>query len=160
MDCLDIIENKIVARDSVSEWKESCKQNNETVVFTNGCFDILHYGHVNYLSKAKALGDKLVIGLNSDDSVKRLKGDDRPINDVGARAAMLASLFMVDAVIVFDEDTPKNLIESIVPDVLVKGGDYRIDNIVGADFTLKNGGQVKVIPFVDGFSTTGLLKKM
>jgi rfaE bifunctional protein nucleotidyltransferase chain/domain len=160
MNCLEIIEKKILDRDSLAEWKLLCKKNNQTIVFTNGCFDVLHYGHINYLSKANDLGDKLIIGLNSDSSVKRLKGKNRPINDINARAAMLASLFMVDAVVVFDEDTPESLIKSIVPNVLVKGGDYIIDNIVGADFVVDNGGILKIIPFVDGFSTTGLLEKL
>lgn len=160
MNCLEKIETKVLNRVSLAEWKFICKNNKKKIVFTNGCFDVLHYGHINYLAKAKDLGDKLIIGLNSDSSVKRLKGENRPINDVNARAAILASLFMVDAVVVFEEDTPEMLINSIVPDVLVKGGDYNIDNIVGADFIRENGGIVKIIPFVDGFSTTGLLKKL
>ena len=130
------------------------------MVFTNGVFDILHIGHISYLAKAPALGDKLVIGLNADASVKRLKGNDRPINNQYNRALLLAALFYVDAVVVFEEDTPQQLISSILPDILVKGADYTIDNIVGAREVLANGGMVKTIEFIDGHSSTALIKKM
>ena len=129
-------------------------------MFTNGVFDILHVGHISYLAKASALGDKLVIGLNADASVKRLKGESRPINHQDNRAKLLAALFFVNAVVVFDEDTPKELIAAILPDVLVKGADYSIDNIVGASEVLANGGSVKTIDFIDGHSSTSLIEKM
>ncbi len=127
------------------------------VVFTNGCFDVLHLGHVEYLSEASELGDILVVGLNSDASVKRLKGADRPINSEHARATLLAALQFVNFVIIFKEDTPLQLIGKIVPHILVKGGDYAISEIVGADIVTKNGGLVKTIPLTEGFSTTNIL---
>ena len=135
-------------------------RNGKKVVFTNGCFDILHAGHVTYLQKARELGDLLVVGINSDSSVKRLKGDSRPINGIEDRVKILSALACVDYVVVFEEDTPLDLIMKIKPDILVKGGDYRIDEIVGADFVGSYGGVTTTIPFVQGRSTTGLLKKM
>jgi rfaE bifunctional protein nucleotidyltransferase chain/domain len=131
------------------------------VVFTNGCFDIIHAGHVTYLSKARALGDCLVVGLNSDVSVKKLdKGPDRPVNNERARAAVLSAFACVDHVVLFDEDTPINLIRRVRPDVLVKGGDWAVEDIVGADEVRSSGGQVLTIPFEDGFSTTSLIEKI
>lgn len=130
------------------------------IVFTNGVFDILHHGHLDYLAKAASLGNVLVLGLNSDASVKRLKGDERPLNNQNDRAFQLACLLFVDVVCVFEEDTPKDLIEAVKPDVLAKGGDYTIETIVGADFVLANGGQVEVIPFVSGYSTTSLIARI
>ena len=129
------------------------------VVFTNGCFDIIHAGHIDYLSKARNLGDVLVVGLNSDESVRRLKGPQRPINDVDARSKVLASLFFVDYVIVFEEDTPLYLIKSVRPDILVKGGDYTRDTVVGADFVESYGGKVVILPFIKGYSTTSIINK-
>ena len=131
----------------------------QNVVFTNGCFDIIHAGHIDYLSKARNLGDVLVVGLNSDESVRRLKGPQRPINDVDARSKVLASLFFVDYVIVFEEDTPLNLIKSVRPDILVKGGDYTRDTVVGADFVESYGGKVVILPFIKGYSTTSIINK-
>lgn len=128
------------------------------IVFTNGCFDILHKGHFDLLAKAAEEGDFLVVGLNADASVKRLKGPERPVNSEADRAFALASLLCVDMVILFGEDTPLNLIETLKPDVLVKGGDYTIDTIVGAEETISRGGLVRIIPFVDGYSTTGLIQ--
>jgi len=136
------------------------KKEGKKIVFTNGCFDIIHTGHVHYLSEAKLLGDILIIGMNTDSSVSRLKGSDRPLNNQEDRALILDSLKPVDFVILFDEDTPFNLINSIKPDILVKGGDYKIENIIGADVVQKNGGEVKTIPFVTGKSTTLLLEKI
>lgn len=130
------------------------------VVFTNGCFDILHVGHVRYLKQARELGDLLVIGLNTDTSVRRLKGPTRPVQSEGARAEILAALACVDHVVLFDEETPEQLIQRVRPDVLVKGGDYSIATIVGAPFVQSYGGQVKVLPFSDGFSTTSIIEKM
>jgi len=154
------IKNKIqdwkTIQQTVSEWKIS----NEKIVFTNGCFDILHYGHIHYLAEARALGNKLIIGLNSYDSVKRLKGKHRPINDDLTRLHILAALECVDAVVIFEEDTPLELIKIIVPDILVKGGDYQPEDIVGSDVVLKNGGEVKSLAFVKGYSTTSIENKI
>lgn len=136
------------------------KRRGERIVFTNGCFDILHPGHISYLREAKKLGDVLVVGLNSDASVKRLKGDGRPVNKLRDREMMLAALGCVDYVIPFEEDTPALLIDAIIPDVLVKGGDYDPDNIVGADTVRTHGGQVLTISFVEGYSTTNIIQKM
>lgn len=130
------------------------------VVFTNGCFDLVHRGHVDYLSKARDLGDLLIVGLNSDDSVRRLKGEKRPISNQQSRAIVLAAFAFVDYVVIFDEDTPLNLIMSIKPDILVKGGDYNHDNVVGADFVESYGGRLELIPLVPGESTTNLVNKM
>jgi rfaE bifunctional protein nucleotidyltransferase chain/domain len=133
---------------------------NEKVVFTNGCFDILHLGHIDYLAKAADLGDRLIIGVNTDSSVSSIKGPSRPIIDEVTRATKLAALLFVDAVILFGEDTPLTLIEAVKPDVLVKGGDYTIDTIVGADAVLARGGNVDVIPFLPGHSTTAIIDKI
>lgn len=131
----------------------------ERIVFTNGCFDILHRGHVEYLAAARELGDRLVVGLNSDDSVTRLKGPGRPVNPEDDRAAVLAALAAVDAVTVFHEDTPRSLIAALLPDVLVKGGDYRAEDIVGGEEVRGAGGEVVVIPLVQGRSTTGIIER-
>lgn len=152
------IEEKIVSRDFFV--RHDLKRQGRKIVFTNGCFDVLHFGHVRYLLQAKGLGDILVIGLNSDDSVRRLKGPTRPVNGEKERAFVLAALACVDYVVVFDEDTPKELIETVRPDVLVKGGDYTLDNIVGADFVTQNGGTVTTIPFVEGFSSTRIIEQL
>lgn len=130
------------------------------VVFTNGCFDILHRGHISYLNDAKSLGDILVLGLNSDKSVKRLKGENRPVNSEDDRAFMLENLKAVDYVFLFEEDTPYNLISKIQPDILVKGGDWKVEDIVGHDIVTAKGGQVKSLRFEDGYSTTGLIEKV
>ncbi len=155
-----IIAQKIMSWDQLSEKLSQWKSNNNKIVFTNGCFDILHYGHVYYLAKAKEQGDKLIVGLNSDQSVKKIKGKDRPINNQNHRAFVLASLMLVDTVVIFEEETPKKLIEFVIPDVLVKGGDYKIEDVVGADIVVKNGGKVSLIEFVNGLSTTNLIKKI
>ncbi len=136
------------------------KFKSNAIVFTNGCFDILHEGHLTYLEAAKNRGDKLVVGVNSDSSVKRLKGEERPINSEEFRAHLLASLHFVDAVILFEEDTPAALIDAIIPQVLVKGGDYEITNIVGYETVIANGGEVTTIPLVEGFSTTQFIEKI
>lgn len=130
------------------------------VVFTNGCFDLLHPGHIHYLEKAKSFGDILIVGLNSDESIKRLKGVNRPINNVEFRVQMLAGLSSVDFIIIFESNTPLELITSIKPDVLIKGGDYTIDKIVGANETQKNGGAVMIIPFLKGYSSTSIIEKI
>lgn len=149
----------------VTSWKElsqelAARRSGRKVVFTNGCFDLLHVGHVRYLKEARAQGDMLVLGLNTDASVRRLKGPERPLQNEQARAEILAALEAVDFVTLFDEETPENLIHEVRPDVLVKGGDYTIDKIVGAPFVQSYGGEVKSLTFVDGFSTTSLIKKM
>lgn len=133
---------------------------NKTIAFTNGVFDILHSGHIKVLSEAAASADVLIVGVNSDASVKRLKGESRPVNDQQSRALILASLIMIDAVIIFDEDTPFNLIKNILPDVLIKGGDYTKDTIVGAGEVIANGGKVEIISLQEGFSTTRIIAKM
>jgi len=130
------------------------------VVFTNGCFELLHRGHVEYLAQARALGDVLVVGLNSDASVRRLKGAGRPLVAEADRAAVVAALRCVDAVTVFDEDTPLELISTLLPDVLVKGGDYHLDDIVGREVVEEAGGEVRVLPFVVGYSTTKILDRL
>lgn len=144
------------AKKKVSYWQDTGRE----VVFTNGCFDILHFGHLHYLAEARQLGDKLVIGLNATDSVKRLKGSHRPIQDEATRLYMLASLEFVDLVVLFEEDTPLELISWLVPDILVKGGDYRPEEIVGADLVLANGGEVKTLDFIEGYSTTAIENKI
>jgi len=141
---------------SIAQWQSEGKR----VVFTNGVFDLLHIGHITYMAKAAELGDKLIIGLNSDSSVKRIKGEDRPVNDQNSRAALLAALFFVDAIVVFEEDTPINVITLLMPDILVKGADYSIENIVGAKEVIANGGEVKTIDFVEGYSSTSIIKKI
>ena len=156
MSALQSIESKII---SVSQWKK-VRGEYQRIVFTNGCFDVLHRGHVTYLAQARDLGDCLVVGLNSDASVKRLKGENRPVNGESDRAIVLAALSFVDYIILFEEDTPKNLIEQVKPDILVKGGDYQIENIVGADFVTENGGKVLTIPFVDGYSSTKIIQAL
>lgn len=130
------------------------------LVFTNGCFDLLHRGHVEYLEHAKSLGDVLVVGLNTDDSVRRLKGAGRPLVDEGSRSRVLAALASVDAVTLFDEDTPRELIDQLLPDVLVKGGDYAIEDIVGREAVEGAGGTVAVVPLVGEYSTSGLLRRL
>ncbi len=141
--------------------QEFIKNNRDKkIVFTNGCFDILHVGHITYLNEAKEQGDLLFLGLNSDNSVKRLKGDDRPVNDEHDRKFMLENFKAVDFVEIFDEDTPYELIKELSPNVLVKGGDWAIDQIVGHDIVLKNDGEVKSLIFKDGYSTTNLIKNI
>ena len=157
---LELMQARIYDWDQFRKIREVWDFLNKTVVFTNGCFDILHYGHIEYLSKAADEGDILVIGLNTDDSVGRLKGEGRPINDQQARALTLAALKFVDAVVMFDDDTPYDLIKLARPDVLVKGSDYTGDTIVGADIVREAGGKVVTVDLVPGFSTTGTIKKI
>lgn len=152
--------NKIDDLPSLKAKLNSWKADGRKVVFTNGVFDLLHIGHITYLAKAAELGDKLIIGLNSDSSVKRIKGENRPVNDQNSRAILLAALFFVDAIVVFEEDTPQQLITTLLPDVLVKGADYAIENIVGGKEVLANGGEVKTIDFVSGYSSTSIIQKI
>ncbi len=158
MSQLNNISNKLLSLEElllkVTVWKQEGK-----VVFTNGCFDILHLGHLDYLGKASALGHKLIIGLNTDASVKRLKGTSRPINNEHTRAMMLANLAIVDAIVLFEDDTPHDLIQRIVPNVLVKGSDYRVEEIVGRGIVLENGGSVITIDLLEGYSSTSIIEK-
>jgi len=149
--------DRISAARMVNVWRLK----SDRIVFTNGCFDILHRGHVEYLQEAAALGDRLVVGVNSDASVRRIgKGDDRPLNDQDSRAKVLAALRCVDAVVIFDEDTPLELISAVQPDVVAKGGDWKPEQIVGADVVKARGGEVRSLKLVDGFSTTALVEKI
>ena len=157
---LEKIYDKILNRESLEEKLNLWRKEGKTIVFSNGCFDILHRGHVEYLSKAADLGDILIIGLNTDASVKRIKGPSRPVNDEKARAVVLAALEFVDAIMFFDEDTPYNLIKNVQPDVLVKGKDYKAEDIVGYDIVTNKGGKVETIELVEGFSTTNTINKM
>lgn len=147
----------LLAQRAVNVWR----MKGDRIVFTNGCFDILHRGHVEYLQEAAALGERLIIGLNSDASVRRLdKATDRPFNDQDSRAKVIAGLRFVDAVVIFDQDTPLELIQALGPDVLVKGGDWKPEQIVGADVVKVRGGEVRSLKMVDGFSTTKLVDKI
>ncbi|HEY4876418.1 MAG TPA: D-glycero-beta-D-manno-heptose 1-phosphate adenylyltransferase [Puia sp.] len=156
----DIIQQKIFILPDLLKQINRWRLMNKTISFTNGCFDILHKGHIFSLSQAASEADFLIVGVNADASVKKLKGENRPINNGQSRAFLLASLLMVDVVIIFEEDTPLNLINAILPDVLVKGGDYSIDEIVGAKEVIANGGKVVINPILQGFSTTALLEKI
>ncbi len=150
---------KVFDLDSISEKVNNWKSKNH-VVFTNGCFDILHLGHIDYLFKASKLGDKLIVGVNTDKSIQRIKGENRPIQNESSRASILAALSCVDAVVLFQEDTPKQLIELIQPNTLVKGADYKIEDIVGSDFVIANGGSVETIPFLKGYSTSHIINSI
>lgn len=152
--------HKIKGIEEATKIVEGWRARNESIVFTNGCFDILHLGHVDYLERSRDLGDHLIVGLNSDDSVHRLKGEGRPINDILSRSRILASMSFVDLVIEFNEDTPKALISKLLPDILVKGNDYLAENIVGADIVQKSGGKVATIPLMDGYSTSLIVEKI
>lgn len=157
---VDWLHAKILSREALKRKCNSWRGSGKKIVFTNGCFDLLHTGHLDYLARAASLGNILVVGLNADGSVKRLKGPERPINNQDDRALALAALLLVDAVCIFEEDTPLELIQAVKPDVLAKGGDYTPETIVGAPFVTERGGEVAVIPFVEGYSTTGLLAKI
>ncbi len=154
----DSVSEKIFDRTDIIKKAADWRKQKRRIVFTNGVFDLLHKGHIFSLTQAAKQGDILIVGLNSDSSVKKLKGDSRPVNDQDARALLLASLMMVDAVVIFEEDTPLQLITSILPDVLVKGGDYTVDEIAGAKEVIANGGKVVINPILDGYSTTAIIK--
>lgn len=160
MSTFSTIESKIKTweqiREKVAEWRAA----GQKIVFTNGCFDILHFGHLHYLAQARDLGDRLVVGMNSGDSVRRLKGPTRPIHDETTRTHLLAALEPVDAVVIFEEDTPLELIKVVQPDILVKGGDWKPEQIIGSDLVLARGGKVQSLPFVAGYSTTNIEKKI
>jgi D-glycero-beta-D-manno-heptose 1-phosphate adenylyltransferase len=150
----------------IKNWEElpsiinSWKKEDQKIVFTNGCFDIIHRGHVELLSKAADLGQKLIVGLNTDDSVRKLKGPERPVQDENARSIIMAAFGFVDLVVLFPQETPLELIELIKPDILVKGGDYKAEDIVGYDTVTANNGKVVIIDLVDGYSTTSIVTKM
>jgi len=154
------IPGKIFTIDALQHQLKRWRLHNKKVVFTNGVFDILHEGHIASLSEAASYGSVLIVGVNTDASVKRLKGESRPVNNENSRALLLASLVITDAVILFNEDTPLHLITTLLPGVLVKGGDYTLDQIVGAKEVMANGGEVKIVPLLDGFSTTAIIEKM
>jgi D-glycero-beta-D-manno-heptose 1-phosphate adenylyltransferase len=156
----DIIQEKIYVLEDLKRRLLQWRFLGKRIVFTNGCFDILHRGHIYSLSQAAAEADYLIVGLNSDASTRGLKGPGRPVNDEQSRALVLASLLMVDAVIIFDEPTPLELIKELLPDVLVKGGDYTVENVAGAKEVIANGGRVVINPIVEGFSTTAIIKRL
>jgi rfaE bifunctional protein nucleotidyltransferase chain/domain len=160
MSQFNTLKNKIFSLQNLKLQVENWKATGEKVVFTNGCFDILHQGHIEMLARTADLGTKLIIGLNSDSSIQKLKGENRPIIQQQSRAILLASFSFVDAVVFFSEDTPINLISTLLPNVLAKGGDYEIETIVGHKVVQKNGGKVILVPFVDGFSSTTIIEKI
>jgi len=160
MNSQETLTRKIVSLSQLKDLAQSWKAKGSKIVFTNGCFDLLHAGHVAYLSEAADLGDKLIVGLNSDQSVSCIKGPQRPVNNENTRSTLLASMFFIDAVVLFGDDTPLELIKAVLPDVLVKGGDYTIDTIVGAQETIANGGKVEVLSFLPGYSSTSIIEKI
>ena len=160
MKSLSTIDTKIFTLPDLLSRINQWRQLGKTIAFTNGCFDILHEGHIYSLSEAAKEADYLIVGVNADASVKKLKGESRPINNEHSRSRLLASLMLVDAVIIFKEDTPLELIKSLLPDVLVKGGDYKVDEIAGAKEVIENGGRVVINPILKGFSTTSIIDKM
>ncbi|MBI3139325.1 MAG: D-glycero-beta-D-manno-heptose 1-phosphate adenylyltransferase [Sphingobacteriales bacterium] len=160
MNRADLIPQKILTREQAAQRAAQWRALGKKIAFTNGVFDILHPGHIFSLSEAAKEGDYLVVGLNADTSVKRLKGESRPVNSQDGRALLLATLLMVDAVVLFEEDTPLDLIKAIMPDVLVKGGDYTVEQIAGAKEVIANGGRVVINPILEGYSTTALIAKM
>ena len=160
MKTIELLKSKILKQNSINATLKEWKEARQKIVFTNGCFDIIHRGHVDYLAKAASYGNKMIIGLNSDSSVRRLKGDNRPVQDEYSRAMILAAFSFVDLVVFFDEDTPYELIKSVQPDILVKGSDYKAEDIVGYDIIKAKGGKVITIDFVEGFSTTSIIDKI
>ena len=154
------IQHKLFTKEELKRKIAQWRLLGKTIAFTNGCFDILHAGHITSLNEAAQQADVLVVALNTDQSVKKLKGEARPLNNEASRALLIASLVVVDAVILFGEDTPKELIIDLMPDVLVKGGDYKIEDIAGAKEVIDNGGKVVINPIVQGYSTTGLINKI
>jgi rfaE bifunctional protein nucleotidyltransferase chain/domain len=160
MSHLKSINTKILPLKSLKEQVTNWKKTGKKVVFTNGCFDLIHRGHIEVLAQTADLGDKLIIGLNSDVSIKKLKGESRPIIDEKSRVILLASLSFVDAIVLFSEETPLNLISNLNPDILAKGGDYKINTIVGHEIIRKNGGEVILVPFVEGFSSSNIIDKI
>jgi len=158
---LDLINSMIFSRpEEMKYWLAYWRFLQKKIVFTNGCFDIIHRGHVEYLSQAADYGDILIIGLNSDSSVNKIKGKNRPIQDEQSRAEVLAAMQFIDYIVIFDQETPKQLIEYLQPNVLIKGSDYKISDIVGGDFVIANGGKVITIDFIEGYSTTKIIDKI
>ena len=154
------LQERIFTADEIKQEVIRIRLKSKTIAFTNGVFDILHEGHIAVLSEAASFADVLIVGVNSDASVKKLKGENRPVNNENSRALIVSSLIMVDAVIIFNEETPIELIKIIKPDVLIKGGDYTLKTIVGSKEVLEAGGRVEIIPIREGFSTTGIIGKM
>ncbi len=152
--------SKIYTLQELDEKLKTWRVQGHKIVFTNGCFDLLHLGHVDYLEKARQLGDKLVLGLNTDNSISRIKGPNRPLQDEVSRARIMASLLFVDAVVLFNDDTPLELITAVQPDILVKGDDYTVEQIVGHEVVKARGGEVKTVPLVKGYSTTKIVNKI
>jgi rfaE bifunctional protein nucleotidyltransferase chain/domain len=159
MKASELIQSKIYTLPALQKVVFQWKYFGKTFAFTNGCFDILHQGHIFSLSKAATEADYLIVGLNSDTSVEKLKGPGRPVNTQTSRAIVLASLIMVDAVVIFEEETPLNLVKTLLPDVMVKGGDYRVNEIAGAGEVIAAGGRVVINPILEGFSTTGIIER-
>lgn len=160
MDKISVIQQKIFDSHSLQKQIALWRFHEKKIVFTNGCFDLLHLGHIDYLAKAASMGDVLIVGLNTDASVSKIKGPARPISNEHSRLMVMASLFFVNAVILFDEPTPYELIKMVQPDILAKGGDYKVEEIVGYDIVKANGGQVVTIDLVEGYSTTLIEKKI
>ena len=160
MNQVKLLQAKISTKTELETQIKNWRHTDQKIVFTNGCFDLLHLGHIDYLAKARDLGDKLIIGLNTDASVQRLKGPYRPVKDELSRAHILAAMQFVDAVIFFDEETPIDLITWVKPDVLVKGGDYTVEGIIGHEIVIENGGSVQTIEFVEGYSSSKLIDKI
>jgi len=160
MRTLENIQNKIISRENLSEIVQLLDSQNKKIVFSNGCFDLVHLGHVEYLAKAADLADIFILGLNTDASVKRLKGDTRPLQDEHARAVLMAGFSFIDYVVLFDEDTPLELIKCVQPDILVKGNDYKAEDVVGFDVVTKKGGTVQTIELTEGYSTSSIVEKI
>jgi D-beta-D-heptose 7-phosphate kinase/D-beta-D-heptose 1-phosphate adenosyltransferase len=160
MKSIEFVTQKILSFEQAAQRARQWRVTGKKIAFTNGVFDIIHTGHIFSLSQAAKEGDYLIVGLNSDASVKRLKGESRPVNNQESRALVLASLLIVDAVVVFEQDTPLELIQTVMPDALIKGGDYAIDQIVGAGEVMANGGRVIINPILEGFSTTEIINRM
>jgi D-glycero-beta-D-manno-heptose 1-phosphate adenylyltransferase len=157
---ISVVEQKIISFDKIESWVNAKKIISKTIAFTNGCFDILHEGHIYSLSQAAKEADVLIVGVNADTSVSKIKGKHRPINNQHSRSLILASLLIVDVVVIFEEDTPLELIKKIMPDVLVKGGDYTVETVVGSKEVIANGGRVVINPLIENFSTTGIIEKI
>ena len=160
MNQISRLQSKILSFSALENQLKKWRNANEKIVFTNGCFDLLHLGHVNYLAKARDFGNRLIVGLNTDTSISRLKGPSRPVKDEQSRLALLAGMAFVDAVVLFDEETPINIISMIQPDVLVKGGDYQVKDIVGHEIVLNNKGKVCTVDFLEGYSSSVLIEKI
>lgn len=160
MNKLSVVKSKIIDFNNLESFLSYWRFKNFKIVFTNGCFDIIHRGHIEYLAQAASHGDILIIGLNTDNSVRRIKGKTRPVQDEYARAITLASMQFVNAVVLFDEETPYNLIKKVQPDILIKGSDYKPENIVGYDIVKAKGGKIITIDFIDGYSTTSIIEKL